>query len=333
MKKILFMALVVLASATLSANAADKKKKGKKAAEEETAAVVEAPVQLTTAQDSVSYAAGLAATQGLIEFLQQNYDLDTMYMADFKKGFYEAIARGTDPKYVAYNAGVQISAQVQKQILPRQQAAFEDTPDSIVEDIFYKGFIDGATNNTEVMNAKDAASYVREKQEEAKVLKNAAYIAENTKWLEENKTKDGVITLPSGLQYKVITQGNGTIATKEDNVTVKYEGKMIDGTVFDSSYKRNPDTTSFRPDQVIKGWTEALCMMPEGSKWELYIPQELAYGERNAGKIKPYSTLIFTVEIVKVDKKEAEVKEETKAAAPAPKAPVKKAPAKKTVKK
>ena len=93
------------------------------------------------------------------------------------------------------------------------------------------------------------------------------------------------------------------MATKEDNVTVKYEGKMIDGTVFDSSYKRKPDTTSFRPDQVIKGWTEALCMMPEGSKWELYIPQELAYGERQAGNIKPYSTLIFTVEVVSVETK------------------------------
>jgi len=137
--------------------------------------------------------------------------------------------------------------------------------------------------------------------EKADKIKNAAYIAENTKWLEDNKMKEGVVTLPSGLQYKVITAGKGKVATKSDNVTVKYEGKMIDGTVFDSSYKRNPDTTTFRPDQVIKGWTEALCLMPEGSKWELYIPQELAYGERQAGKIKPYSTLIFTVEVVSVE--------------------------------
>lgn len=333
MKKILFMALVVLAGATVSANAADKKNKKNKKQEvvqEECCGKCNAPVVLTTSQDSVSYAAGMAVTQGLLDFLQKNYDLDTMYMADFKKGFYEAIARGTDPKYVAYNAGLQIATQVQKQILPRQMEAFADTPDSINADIFYRGFMDGATSSTEIMTAQNAMTYARDKQEAIKKQKEAAYIAENTKWLEENKTKAGVVTLPSGLQYKVITQGFGTVATKDDNVTVKYEGKMIDGTVFDSSYKRNPDTTSFRPDQVIKGWTEALCMMPEGSKWELYIPQELAYGERPAGKIKPYSTLIFTVEIVKVEKKaEEEVKAE-----PAPAKPVvKKTPAKKTVKK
>jgi len=308
MKKIMFMALVVLASATLSANAADKKKKGKKVAQEELVAEVEVPVQLTTVQDSVSYAAGMATTQGLLSYLENNLGLDTMYMADFKKGFLEAIERGTDPKYVAYNAGIQIAQQVQKQILPHQKEQFEDTPDSIKSEIFFKGFLDGAMNNTSIMNPKDAADYARTQQEAVKEQKKAAAIAANTKWLEENKTKEGVITLPSGLQYKVLTQGTGIVASKEDNVTVRYEGKMIDGTVFDSSYTRNPDTTSFRPDQVIKGWTEALCMMPEGSKWELYIPQELGYGERNAGKIKPYSTLIFTVEIVKVEKKETEKK-------------------------
>lgn len=316
MKKTIFMALVMLASASLSTNAADKKKKKKKKEEKvEVVQAVETPVQLLNASDSVSYAAGLASTQGLITYLQRSLDLDTMYMADFKKGFHEAIERGTDPKYVAYNAGVQIASQVQKQILPQQQAVFEGTADSIKSDLFYRGFIDGAMNNTTVMNTHDAADYARGQQEKVKEQKNAAYIAENTKWLEENKTKEGVITTPSGLQYKIITKGNGAVAETSDNVTVKYEGKMIDGTVFDSSYKRNPDTTSFRPDQVIKGWTEALCMMPEGSKWELYIPQELAYGERQAGSIKPYSTLIFTVEVIKVEKKSAPA-ESTKPAAP-----------------
>ena len=271
------MALVVLASATISANAAEKKKK-KKGAEAE--AFVLAPVQLTSHQDSISYAAGMAATRGLMQYLQQNFDLD--------------------PKYVAFNAGIQISAQVQKQLFPQSAKNFEDTPDSLKADIFYRGFVDGAVNDTTNMVLSDAAHFMKESMDAAKKAKNAAYIAENTKWLAENKTKEGVVVLPSGLQYKVITTGTGKVAQKDDNVTVKYEGKMIDGTVFDSSYKRNPDTTSFKPTQVIKGWTEALCMMPEGSKWELYIPQELAYGERQAGKIKPYSTLIFTVEVVKV---------------------------------
>lgn len=316
------MALVVLAGATLSANAADKKKKaGKKGAEVET--VVEAPVQLVTAQDTISYAAGMAATQGLLQYLQQSLELDTMYMADFKKGFYEAIERGTDPKYVAYNAGVQISAQVQKQIFPKSSMSFEETGGLLNQDIFYRGFIDGAMSDTTKMDVQHASQYVRTVQEAAKKAQAEAYIKENTAWLAENSKKPGVVTLPSGLQYKVITEGNGVVAETADNVTVKYEGKMIDGTVFDSSYKRNPDTASFKPTQVIKGWTEALCMMPEGSKWELYIPQELAYGERQAGKIKPYSTLIFTVEVVKVEKSEAPAEEKPASATPAKKTPVK----------
>ena len=121
--------------------------------------------------------------------------------------------------------------------------------------------------------------------------------------MEENKTKEGVITTESGLQYKVIKAGNGEIPTKESSVKVNYKGTLIDGTEFDSSYKRNAPAT-FRADQVIKGWTEALTMMPVGSKWELYIPQEMAYGSRETGGlIKPFSTLIFEVELLEIEKK------------------------------
>ncbi|WP_443732966.1 FKBP-type peptidyl-prolyl cis-trans isomerase, partial [Xylanibacter rarus] len=127
-----------------------------------------------------------------------------------------------------------------------------------------------------------------------------------------NKTMEGVVSLPSGLQYKVLVKCNGEITSVDDEVTVKYEGRLIDGTVFDSSYKRPGETAKFRPNQVIKGWTEALTMMPVGSKWELYIPQNLAYGDRKAGAINPYSTLIFTVEMVSVEKAK---KPETEAAA------------------
>ena len=313
MKKVFFMALVLLASATLTVNADSKKDKKKKKADNVEQVAGNTPLTLTTTRDTTSYAAGYAAIRGLMTYLQRSFGLDTMFMADFQKGFYDAIANGSDPKYVAYNAGVQISAQVQKQILPQNMDAFANTPDSIDADLYYRGFIDGAKADTTVFTDMKAAEYIKERQSIDNKLKNAAYIEENTKWLEDNKMKEGVVTLPSGLQYKVITAGKGKIATKSDNVTVKYEGKMIDGTVFDSSYKRNPDTTSFRPDQVIKGWTEALCMMPEGSKWELYIPQELGYGERQTGKIKPYSTLIFTVEVVKVETKEDKAAKETKA--------------------
>ena len=117
------------------------------------------------------------------------------------------------------------------------------------------------------------------------------------KFLEENKVKDGVKTTASGLQYKVLTMGTGEIPTITSKVNVDYEGKLIDGKVFDSSYERG-QPTSFRVNQVIKGWTEALQLMPVGSEWELYIPYQLAYGENEAGKtIKPYSALIFKVKL------------------------------------
>jgi FKBP-type peptidyl-prolyl cis-trans isomerase FklB len=126
--------------------------------------------------------------------------------------------------------------------------------------------------------------------------------AAGEKFLAENKTKEGVVTTESGLQYKIITEGKGAIPAKTDRVSVNYKGTLIDGTEFDSSYKNNKPAV-FGASQVIPGWTEALTMMPVGSKWELYIPQDLAYGSRETGsQIKPFSTLIFEVELVGIEK-------------------------------
>ena len=121
-------------------------------------------------------------------------------------------------------------------------------------------------------------------------------------WLSENAKKEGVITLPSGLQYKVIRQGTGPIPVDGDNVTTHYTGTFIDGKIFDSSVQRGTPAT-FGVNQVIKGWTEALKLMPEGSKWELYIPFDLAYGESGRSSIPPYSTLIFELDLLQVDQK------------------------------
>merc|ERR1711934_185296 len=127
-----------------------------------------------------------------------------------------------------------------------------------------------------------------------------------TKYLEENKKKDGVVTLPSGLQYKVLRKGDGTDhPTADSSCECHYEGTLIDGTEFDSSYKRG-SPTSFAPNQVIKGWTEAMQLMVEGDKWEMYIPSDLAYGESGSPpKIPGGSALIFRMEIltIKGDKK------------------------------
>ena len=128
----------------------------------------------------------------------------------------------------------------------------------------------------------------------------AALKAEGEAFLAQNAKNEGVVTLPSGLQYKVLKSGNGATPKASDSVECHYEGRLISGTVFDSSYQRG-ETATFGVTQVIAGWVEALQLMKEGDKWQLYIPYNLAYGERGAGaQIPPYSTLIFDVELVKV---------------------------------
>ena len=128
----------------------------------------------------------------------------------------------------------------------------------------------------------------------------AALKKEGEEFLAQNAKQEGVVTLPSGLQYKVLKSGNGATPKASDSVECHYEGRLISGTVFDSSYQRG-ETATFGVTQVIAGWVEALQLMKEGDKWQLYIPYNLAYGERGAGaQIPPYATLIFDVELVKV---------------------------------
>ncbi|HYQ72479.1 MAG TPA: FKBP-type peptidyl-prolyl cis-trans isomerase [Gammaproteobacteria bacterium] len=121
-------------------------------------------------------------------------------------------------------------------------------------------------------------------------------------FLAENAKHEGVVTLPSGLQYRVLETGSGRQPSATDTVSVHYRGTLIDGTEFDSSYSRNKPAT-FRADRVIPGWREALQLMPEGAKWELFIPAKLAYGPRSVGKIPPNSTLVFEVQLLEVNEK------------------------------
>lgn len=308
MRRNIMLALVILASASFlwasPSNKKDKKKK-KNAPQEQ--------VVLRTPSDSLSYAVGKAFTQGLKEYLQQEYQLDTAYMADFIIGYKEVLDHGGDPQYNALNAGRQIARFVATRILPNAQSQFVGTKDSVRADMFNQGFIAGLANDTTYYTQKEAEKFFEDRIKANKEAKNAPWRHKNEQWLAANKVKEGVKTTASGLQYKVITMGNGPVPKKTDRVEVRYEGKDIDGKVFDSSYKRKPDTSKFRCDQVIKGWTEALTMMPVGSKWELYIPQELAYGERQAGSIKPYSALVFTVELVGIEPDKAKTAQDEKA--------------------
>ena len=293
MKKIILLALVFSASASFNIVSADKKKKKSAEAVE----VAAQPVVLATASDSVSFAAGKAATLGLIQYLQQEYQVDTAYMHDVVKGFNEAMARFSDPEYKAYNAGAQVARMVLERILPGTASKFEGTSDSISADLFTAGFRAALVGDSTLFTDDKAREYFEDRLVASREEAQRVYREANEQWLAQNRDKEGVKTTASGLQYKILRAGTGAVPTDKDRVTVKYEGKMIDGTVFDSSYKRMPQTSTFGCTQVIKGWTEALTMMPVGSKWELYIPQELGYGSRQAGQIKPYSTLIFTVEL------------------------------------
>jgi FKBP-type peptidyl-prolyl cis-trans isomerase FklB len=162
---------------------------------------------------------------------------------------------------------------------------------------------------------------MREKQAAKRAAEAAKNLAAGTAYLEANKAKEGVKVLPSGLQYKVITEGTGNTPTAQDKVKTHYRGTLIDGMEFDSSYKRNKPA-EFGVTGVIKGWTEALQLMKEGSKWELYIPANLAYGERGRPGIPPNSTLIFEIELLEIVKP-AEPTEADKAKAAQPNVEVK----------
>mgnify|MGYP002516240054 CR=1 FL=1 len=323
MRKILLFALALVAGATFSTAVAGKKDKKKKA-KADTVAVCCKPLQLHTPSDTVSYAAGYAATQGLLPYLQERLHVDTAYLADFVRGYREAIAKASDPAFVAYNAGATIAEQAKNQILPGVSRNLEGSNDSITAKLFHAGFLAGVMSDTTLFKGETANTLVQNKVMAAQKAKNEAYKELNAVWLKNNASKPGVVTLPSGLQYKVIKEGTGAKPEKTQTVEVVYEGKTIDGNVFDATSRHNgAKTDKFRCDQVIKGWTEALTNMSVGSKWELYIPQELAYGDRQAGSIKPFSTLIFTVELVGI---------ESEAKPAAANKPVKKTATKKTSK-
>ena len=284
MKKYLMTALVLVASASLFTASAAKKKNVKKVT----------PVVLATESDSLSYAAGVHATRGLIPFIQQSYKVDTAYMADFIRGYEEAITKANTPQGTAYIVGMQIAQMVNQRILPGTREELKSAKDSIDAAMFSRGFVAALANDTTLFTEKKAGEF------KTQILAGAG-----EKFLAENAKKPGVKVLPSGLQYKVIKAGQGEVPKATDEVEVIYEGRLIDGTVFDATSKHGgAKTDKFRAGNLIKGWTEALTTMPVGSKWQLYIPYELAYGERQAGQIPPYSTLIFDLELVSIVKPE-----------------------------
>ena len=259
--------------------------------------------------DTISYAIGMAQTQGLKDYLVGRLGVDTMYMDDFIKGLNEGANAGDDKKKAAYYAGIQIGQQVSNQMIKgiNHELFGSDSTKTISLKNFMAGFVAGTTGKGGLMTVDSASQVAQEMMRAIKAKNMEKESGPNKKagedFLAANAKKDGVKVLESGVQYKVIKEGNGALPTDTSIVKVNYEGKLLDGTVFDSSYKRG-QPAEFRTNQVIKGWTDALVHMPAGSVWEVYIPQELAYGERQQGaEIKPFSMLIFKIELLEVDAK------------------------------
>ena len=295
MKKFILFALCASLSLGMSAAKKTSKKKSKQ------------PVEMvdTVSMDVFSYHFGRANSNGLKGYLAQRMGIDTTYVADFLKGFEQTTLTEADKREKARLAGIEIRQQVEEQVYPNASKQVNDSTDLLNKELFVKGFREGfeGVNNTVSMDStqklvKKQMDYFHKVNMEKKYGANRIAGEE---FLKANAKKDSIKVTPSGLQYKVLTMGTGEIPTKESKVKVNYEGHLLDGTEFDSSYKRNKPVT-FPVSGVIAGWTEALCMMPVGSKWMLYVPQELAYKDREQAKIPPFSCLIFTVELLEIEK-------------------------------
>ena len=291
MKKIMFVAAMAIAAATFTGCGNSTPK-----------------ASLKSDVDTLSYAIGMAQTQGLKEYLVGGLGVDTAYMAEFIKGLNEGANAGDNKKKAAYYAGIQIGQQISNRMVKgiNHEIFGDDSTKTISLKNFMAGFLSGTTGKGGLMTVDSAQNVAQTMMQTIKARELEKTYGPNKeageKFLAENAKKEGVKTLPSGVQYKVIKEGNGAIPADTSLVKVHYEGKTIDGKVFDSSYKRG-EPINLRCNQTIKGWTDAMVHMPAGSTWEVYIPQNLAYGEREQGDIKPFSMLIFKIELLEVNPK------------------------------
>ena len=249
--------------------------------------------------DSLNYAFGLANGDGSKMYYLYNDSTGERYQS-LMKGIAEGMK--VNPEYaeligIGRNIGQSLKEQSANGLLGN-----EDLVTDI--ELIKQGLINGLTGYNQ-MSAMEAQSYLNTTMQQLQEKKMEEQYGDNRRAGEEflaaNKTKEGVVTTESGLQYKVTKMGKGKKPSNTDRVKVHYHGTLIDGTVFDSSVERGEPAT-FRVNGVIKGWTEALQLMPVGSKWTLYIPYDLAYGTQDMGDIKPYSTLIFEVELLGIEK-------------------------------
>lgn len=279
--------LVVALAATLSfsAFAAKKTKKNNKKVAQP---VMVKPVSPT----DFSYAAGVAQSASLAQFLAQRSGVDSAHIKDFVEGLSKEVSADEAAKLRALLASIDIKKQMPQIVQSmNQQATGKGDTTYVDATIFLKGLTEGLLKSNTL--SADSATKIEQQQYDyhTQQLKTR-----NADFLKNYAKQKGVKSTASGLLYKVIKEGDGAMPTDTSEVEVHYEGKLVDGTVFDSSYKRG-ETATFAVNQVIKGWSEAVKLMKVGAEYEVCLPYEIAYGERGTRGIPPYSTLIFKIEL------------------------------------
>lgn len=250
-------------------------------------------VELKNFTDSINYAFGMLNGDQMRMYLLAN-DTDGIAQKDFIENINKAMkVSARNPQLVMM--GKQIGSAIREQE-PTGLLGMENVATNF--ELIKQGFVNGMYDYGTQFDSRTAGEYIENTMTQ---IKYGEAIAAGKKFLEENKLKEGVVTTESGLQYEVIKMGKGAKPTATDKVKVHYHGTLTDGTVFDSSVDRGEPIT-FALNQVIPGWTEGVQLMPVGSKFRFYVPQELGYGARQAGSIPPYSTLIFEVELLGIEK-------------------------------
>ena len=299
MKKLTFVAAMAIAAATFTScgNSAPK-------------------ASLKSDVDTLSYAMGVAQSDQLKSYLIQGLGIDSTYLGDFVKGLNEGVNAGDDKKKAAYFQGLQIGQQISNAMIPgmTRQVFGNDSTKTLSTKNFVAGVLSSLGGEKALFSAEQAqkladnlSTSIRAKQFVKNVESGKKYVDEFAKG--EGVQKFSVDRVDSmrkehfkgDVYYKIKKAGTGALPTANDKVKFDYEGKTIDGNVFDSSIKRGQPVV-MPVTQLVPGFTEALLHMPVGSEWEVVIPQELAYGENGTNGIEPYSTLIFTIKLLGIEK-------------------------------
>ena len=257
---------------------------------------------LKTQIDSLNYAFGIANGDGIKNYYIKG-DSAKKSIATLMAGIKEGMKGSVEKENTELvDLGNKIGSSLKDQ---KKSGLMGDSTLKVDIRLIKQGLVNGMKGSKIQMNPQQAQEYLQKTMSTLQDKKMERLYGVNKtageKFLADNAKKPGVITTASGLQYEVIKKGNGPLPSDTSKVKVNYHGTLIDGTVFDSSVDRK-EPIVFKANQVIKGWTEALKLMPVGSKYKLYIPQELAYANREQGKIKPFSALIFEVELISIEK-------------------------------